>query len=201
MDSLPLAEGARLAAASTGTAEVCIIGAGVSGLAAAKALKDQGIAFDGFELGSDLGGMWRYENDSGTSSAYRSLHIDSSRQSLAWPDHQLADSLPDYPSHAQMLAHFEAYAQKFDLYPQFRFRTRVARVEPAAEGLWDVHLQSLENPEKAQEVRRYRQVIVANGHLSDPKYPDCPGSSSGTRLHCPHYRVPDPSDGTSARVG
>jgi|SRR5690625_1037970 len=200
MDSLPRADGLRTAEVPARTAEVCIIGAGVSGLTAAKALKEQAVTFEGFDLGSDLGGMWRYENDSGTSSAYRSLHIDSSRQSLAWPDHQLADSLPDYPSHAQMLAHFEAYAQKFDLYPHFRFRTRVARVEPAAEGLWDVHLQSLENPEQAQEVRRYRQVIVANGHLSDPKYPDFPGSFSGTTLHSHHYRVADPFDEQSVLV-
>ena len=200
MDSLPLAEGARLAAASTGTAEVCIIGAGVSGLTAAKALKDQGIAFDGFELGSDIGGMWRYENDSGTSSAYRSLHIDSSRQSLAWPDFPLPDSMPDYPSHAQMLEHFERYVRQFDLRPHFRFRTRVQRVVPASGGEWDVYLEAAEAGQQPPEVRRYRAVIVANGHLSDPKYPEFPGSFNGTTIHSHHYRVADPFDDKSVLV-
>src|SRR5699024_6298528 len=165
MDTLPLTDALGAKETFSQTAEVCIIGAGVSGLTAAKALKEQGIAFEGFELGSDIGGMWRYENDSGTSSAYRSLHIDSSRQGLAWADYELPDSMPDYPSHAQMLAHFEGYAQKFDLYPHFRFRSRVVRVEPAGEGLWDVHLQAEDDPDRALEVRRYRTVIVANGHL------------------------------------
>ena len=38
---------------------VCIIGAGSSGVAAAKALHAQGVAVEGFEIGSDIGGMWR----------------------------------------------------------------------------------------------------------------------------------------------
>ena len=58
---------------------VCIIGAGSSGVAAAKALHAQGVAVEGFEIGSDIGGMWRYQNDNGLSSAYRSLHIDTTR--------------------------------------------------------------------------------------------------------------------------
>lgn len=65
---------------------VCIVGAGCSGVTAAKALKEKGVAFDCFELGSKIGGMWRYENDNGMSSAYRSLHIDTSRTNLGYSD-------------------------------------------------------------------------------------------------------------------
>jgi cation diffusion facilitator CzcD-associated flavoprotein CzcO len=54
-------------------ADVCIVGAGSSGVAAGKALLERGIAFEFLERGSSLGGMWRYENDNGQSSAYRSL--------------------------------------------------------------------------------------------------------------------------------
>lgn len=52
-----------------GTADVCVIGAGVSGLTAVKALREAGVAVEAFDRGSDIGGMWRYENDSGTSCA------------------------------------------------------------------------------------------------------------------------------------
>src|SRR5690606_32895540 len=201
MDSLTLSEGLPTPKVRFPAADVCIVGAGVSGLTAAKALKEQGVAFEGFELGSDIGGMWRYENDSGTSSAYRSLHIDSSRQSLAWPDYKLSESLPDYPSHSQMLAHFEAYARHFDLYPHFRFRTRVMRLEPAEEeGHWKVHLQPRDKEDQGGEIRCYRNVIVANGHLSDPHYPDFPGEFHGTTLHSHHYRVADPFQDRSVLV-
>jgi cation diffusion facilitator CzcD-associated flavoprotein CzcO len=47
--------------------EICVIGAGSSGVTVAKALHQRGVAFDCFEKGSDIGGMWRYENDT----AYR----------------------------------------------------------------------------------------------------------------------------------
>ena len=40
--------------------KICIIGAGSSGLAAAKAFKEAGLPFDCFEKGSALGGTWRY---------------------------------------------------------------------------------------------------------------------------------------------
>ncbi len=39
-----------------------IIGAGPSGLASAKALKEAGIAFDGFEAHSDVDGLWNINN-------------------------------------------------------------------------------------------------------------------------------------------
>jgi predicted NAD/FAD-dependent oxidoreductase len=37
--------------------EICVIGAGSSGVTVAKALHQRGIAFDCFEKGSDIGGM------------------------------------------------------------------------------------------------------------------------------------------------
>ena len=79
---------------------VCIIGAGSSGMTAAKALQARDVSFEGFEIGSDIGGMWRYENDNGLSSAYRSLHIDTSRGNLGYPDHPIPETYPDFLSHA-----------------------------------------------------------------------------------------------------
>ncbi|NIR41939.1 MAG: NAD(P)-binding protein, partial [Actinobacteria bacterium] len=63
-----------------------MIGAGASGLPTAKALLDRGLEFDWFELGSALGGNWRYDNDNGRSAVYRSLHIDTSKERMAYAD-------------------------------------------------------------------------------------------------------------------
>ena len=117
---------------------VCIIGAGSSGVAAAKALKQKGVAFECFEIGSDIGGMWRYENDNGQSSAYRSLHIDTSRGNLGYPDHPIPDRYPDFLSHAQVLEWLESYADRFDLKRHFRFRCKVESVTPETDGSWRV---------------------------------------------------------------
>lgn len=164
---------------------VCIIGAGSSGMAAAKALLARGVPFEGFEIGSDIGGMWRYQNDNGLSSAYRSLHIDTSRGNLGYPDHPLPDDCPDFPSHEEVLAWLESYAQRFDLKRHFRFGCAVQQVAPEPDGTWRVQLAD-------GQQRRYRAVLVANGHLSDPRMASFPGRFDGEQLHSHHYRTATP---------
>jgi dimethylaniline monooxygenase (N-oxide forming) len=102
---------------------VCIIGAGSSGIAAAQVLHARGIAFDCFELGSGVGGNWRYENDNGLSSAYRSLHINTSRQLMEYRTHPMPDDLPDYPSHWQIARYFDDYVDHFGFRDKISFRT------------------------------------------------------------------------------
>jgi hypothetical protein len=64
---------------------VCVIGAGSTGIAACQVLHARGIPFDCFEAGSDVGGNWRYDNDSGMSSAYRQRREHRCRQApAAW---------------------------------------------------------------------------------------------------------------------
>ena len=174
------------------SADICIIGAGSSGIATAKALNDAGLAFDCFEKGSDIGGMWRYENDNGLSSAYKSLHIDTSRDNLGYSDFPIPPDQPDFLSHAQFLAHLEAYADRFNLRARVTFRTSVERLEKADER-WRVTLDS-------GEIRSYRAVVVANGHLWDPRWPSFSGRFDGTVLHSHHYRTAAPFEGQRVLV-
>jgi dimethylaniline monooxygenase (N-oxide forming) len=164
---------------------VCIVGAGSSGVTLAKALKEKDVAFDGYEIGSGIGGMWRYENDNGLSSAYRSLHIDTSRNNLGYADFPIPDSYPDFLSHAEVLEYLEAYAERAGVKPHFRFNTKVEDVSPAGDGSWTVRLAS-------GEVKRYRAVLVANGHLWDARWPDFPGRFDGLAMHSHHYRTAEP---------
>jgi dimethylaniline monooxygenase (N-oxide forming) len=164
---------------------VCIVGAGSSGVTTAKALKEKGIPFDCFEIGSDIGGMWRYENDNGLSSAYRSLHIDTSRNNLGYSDFPIPDTYPDFLSHAEVLEYLEAYANRFGVKRHIQFNTWVEDVRPAPDGGWQVRLQG-------GEVRRYRAVLVANGHLWDPRWPDFPGQFNGAAIHSHDYRTAEP---------
>lgn len=164
---------------------VCIIGAGSSGVAAAKALKERGVPFEAFEIGSDIGGNWRFDNDNGLSSSYRSLHIDTSRQNLQYPDFPIPEHLPEFMSHWQVMEYLEQYADHFGVRPHINFRTRVESAAPNGDGTWTVQTDK-------GAAGRFRAVIVANGHLSEPRYPDFRGEFTGESLHSHHYKDAKP---------
>jgi dimethylaniline monooxygenase (N-oxide forming) len=168
--------------------KVCIVGAGSSGIAACQVLNARGIPFECFEKGSQVGGNWRYENDNGMSSAYRSLHINTSRKLMAYATYPMPDDYPDYPNHFQIARYFDDYVDRFGLRERIRFRTEVLRVEPV-EGEWEV---TVAGEDGERESHRYRAVLVANGHHWDPRWPEppFPGSDEfdGEQIHVHHYR-------------
>lgn len=171
------------------SADICIIGAGSSGIAVAKALHDKGLAFEICEKGSDIGGMWRYGNDNGVSCAYRNLHIDTSRDNLGYSDFPIAADKPDFLSHQELLAYLEAYADRFNARDSIRFNCEVTAVAKERLG-WRVTTTQ----HGVEDTRHYGAVIVANGHLWDPRWPSFPGTFSGTVIHSSQYRTAQPFD-------
>lgn len=163
--------------------DICIIGAGSSGIAVAKALHDKGLSFDIYEKGSNIGGMWRYGNDNGLSCAYRSLHIDTSRNNLGYSDFPIPADKPDFLSHQQLLEYLEAYADRFGARSRTRFNCEVTSVEKTDDG-WRVTTK--------EGTREYKTVIVANGHLWDPRWPTFSGTFNGTAIHSSQYRTAQP---------
>ncbi|WP_245846012.1 flavin-containing monooxygenase [Longibacter salinarum] len=163
--------------------KACIIGAGISGLTAAKALSDRGLLYDHFELGSDIGGLWRFENDNRRSAAYRTLHINSSKHNMELDDFPMPDDFPVFGHHADVLQYFEDYADSFDLRESITFNTGVEQVERDGRNRWTVTLTTGER-------RTYGAVIVATGHHWNPRWPDFPGSFAGEELHSHDYTEP-----------
>jgi dimethylaniline monooxygenase (N-oxide forming) len=169
-------------------AKVCVIGAGSSGIASCQVLDARGIDFECFEKGSGVGGNWRYDNDNGLSSAYRSLFINTSRRMMQYASYPMPDDYPDYPHHTQIARYFDDYVDHFGLRDRISFNTEVTSVEPAAEGRWEVTLDDGTS-------RTYEAVLVANGHHWDPRWPEPPftgqDSFEGDQLHSHDYREPD----------
>jgi dimethylaniline monooxygenase (N-oxide forming) len=166
--------------------QVCIIGAGSSGITAAKTLKDNGISYDCFEKGSKIGGNWRYDNDNRVSSAYRSLHINTNRDVMGYSDYFLTRDLPMFPHHSHIIKYFEEYAEHFGLLESITFNNAVLDITRNENGMYRV------TTEKG-EVKEYQFVIVANGHHWNPRYPEpaFPGEFTGETLHVHYYRVPE----------
>ena len=164
----------------------CVIGAGSSGIAACQVLAARGIDFDCFENGSEVGGNWRYMNDNGMSSSYRSLFINTSRKLMEYKTLPMPDHYPDYPHHSQIAAYFDDYVDHFGLRERIQFNTEVTKVFPAAEGGWQVALDD-------GSTNRYDAVLVANGHHWDPRWPEprFPGEFAGRQMHVHDYKTPE----------
>lgn len=175
---------------------VCVIGAGSSGIAVVKALKDRGIPHACYEKGDDIGGNWYFRNTNGMSAAYESLHINTDAKLMEYRDYPMPPDTPDYPSHRVIKAYFDDYAAHFGLREHIHFNTEVTRAERAADGSWTVTLDS-------GEKERFDALVVANGHHWDPRWPDppYPGEFDGPQIHSHEYMNPhEPLDFHGKRV-
>ncbi|MBI2826514.1 MAG: NAD(P)-binding domain-containing protein [Planctomycetia bacterium] len=161
----------------------CIIGAGSSGITAAKALLERGLPFDCFDRSDDVGGNWYYNNPNQLSSAYRMLHIDTSKSRMQYSDFPMPEEFPNYCHHAQVLAYFRAYADHFGVRELVTFNTGVERAERQGDGMWSVRLSTGES-------RQYDALFVCNGHHWDPRWPEppFPGTFDGAMIHSHDYR-------------
>ena len=182
------------------TGKVCVIGAGAAGLTAVKALTEEGVPFDCFELGSQIGGLWRYRNDSGLSPIYRGLHINTSKRMMQFSDFPMPRHWPHYPHHSQILQYFEAYADEFGLRRRITFRTEVARVEPLDGGRGGYAVTTRHRDTGATRTETYAGVVVCSGHHWSPKRVTFPGKFAGEQLHGFDYDAPEPFAGRRVLV-
>jgi len=166
--------------------QFALIGAGPSGLAGARNLQKLGIPFQGFEAHSDVGGLWNIDNPRST--VYQSAHLISSKRTTEFAEFPMADSVADYPSHAELRRYFSDFADHFDLRRHFRFNTRVLRVEPVDESAATRWRVSIDAGQGRIETAEYRGVIIANGTLSEPGMPRFAGQFDGELLHTSAYK-------------
>ena len=170
---------------------VALIGAGPMGLAAAKVLAEQGIPFQGFELHSDVGGLW--DIDGPKSTMYESAHLISSKTMTEFADFPMEVGVADYPSHREMKRYFRDFARHFDLYRHYRFETEVTRVAPLG-GPGDGWRVSWQDADGAHE-DIFAGILIANGTLSEPNMPDFDGQFDGELIHSSAYRHASQFDG------
>jgi cation diffusion facilitator CzcD-associated flavoprotein CzcO len=162
----------------------CIIGAGSSGIAAAKALHERGVPFDCFEKSDRVGGNWVFGNRNGMSAAYRDLFINTSRQRMSYADFPMPESYPDFPHHTHIAAYFDDYVDHFGIREKITFETGVDHAARAEDGTWQITLDDGRR-------REYDALLVANGHHWKPRWPEpaFPGAEAfaGQQLHAHSY--------------
>jgi cation diffusion facilitator CzcD-associated flavoprotein CzcO len=173
-----------------GNKRVAVIGAGACGLCAAKYLLEVGFDVTVFEIGSQIGGMWCYGNDNGRSSAYRTLHINTSRGVTRFSDLDFDPSTQDFPDHVDMHRYLVAYADHFGVTPHIRFNTRVTALQPRFQPRKENPRWAVEFADGASEI--FDAVIVASGHLTQPLHVPELQCFGGEYLHAHDYKAPEP---------
>src|SRR5215207_8684144 len=107
-------------------ARVAVIGAGPSGLVAAKHALEAGFEPTLFEASGDLGGQW----DTGAphSGVWPGMHTNTSRAMTAFSDFPAPESHPLHPAAEQIHSYLQAYARASGVVEHIRLRTRVEDV-------------------------------------------------------------------------
>ncbi len=169
---------------------ICIIGAGPSGITAAKNCQQANLDFVVFEKNDKVGGNWVFNSKTGHSSVYENTHLISSKNWSEYEDFPMPDSYPDYPNHYQLQSYFENYAKHFDIYSKIKFDHTVSKVERMQDGNWLIHFIDKNGQKQSEE---FDFLMVSNGHHNVPKYPEYPGEYTGKYLHSHDFKGVDES--------
>ncbi len=169
---------------------VAIVGAGPAGLAAARALKQNNVAFEVFERHSDVGGIWDINNPG--SPMYESAHFISSKTMSHFAGYPMPDDYPDYPSNRQLLAYIRGFARDFGLLPHIHFNTEVASTWRSDNG-WTLHLADGTS-------KTFTHLIAAIGTNWAAKKPEIPGNFSGKIIHSVDFKSSSDLKGKSVLV-
>src|SRR5512133_659569 len=132
-------------------ARVAIVGAGPSGLVAAKHALQAGFDVAVFEASDDLGGQWH--TTAPHSGVWPGMHTNTSRAMTAFSDFPAPESHPLHPAAEQIRAYLEAYASAFGVTGRIRLDTRVEDVKPG----WTV------------DGEPFDAVVVASGRFRKPR--------------------------------
>jgi len=170
----------RLARPRTWTRRYALIGAGPAGLVMGRRLAEEGVPFDWFEAGTDVGGLWNADRPG--SRVYESLTTVTSRQVSGFPDFPMPADYPDYPQWWQVRDYLRQYAEFHGLYHRIAFRLAATWAKPEGAG-WSVTLTN-------GRFQYYSGIIAASGSSSLPSMPHLPGQEQfrGQLWHSAQYK-------------
>lgn len=162
--------------APPGDFRVAVLGAGMSGIAAAIALADAGFDHEVFEAADDIGGTWR-------ANTYPGIAVDTPSLYYSYSFAPEPGWSRLFPTGAEYRRYLHRVVDEYGLRPRIRFGTTITSLtwdEPARE--WVIGTRG---PDGEESEHRANAVITAAGFLNRPRFPDLPGRESfaGASMH------------------
>lgn len=162
----------------------CIVGAGPSGLIAARALLRRGVEVDIIDRNPTIGGLWEITH--ADSAVYESCNFISDKAHSGFIGFPMPDHYPDYPRWDQIRDYVRAFADAYGLAGRVESGVEVvsaAPLSPSGREGWRVALST-------GEERLYRGVVWACGQQHTPYAPEIPGAETftGELLHSSQYK-------------
>lgn len=145
---------------------VAVIGAGVSGIAAAYRLKQAGLDYTVFEKNEEVGGVW-WEN------TYPGCRLDTPNYAYSLSFAQKPDWPQQFSRQPEIQKYLSGVSAEGGLRPRIRFGTEVISMvfdEPSARWVLTVR-----TGDGRIDVMRFNAVITAVGILNRPSIPDFKG--------------------------
>jgi cation diffusion facilitator CzcD-associated flavoprotein CzcO len=202
--------------------KVCVVGAGMSGLAAARELLREGLAVTVMEQRGDVGGQWLYDPRTDAddplgiaapvkvhSGMYASVRLISPRECMGFSDFQFVPrpgaagrDARRFPGHREVYCYLKDFCAAFGLADAVRLNTRVVRVAMAAcggggysEAKWLVRSVRVD-PDGGEEgvavEEVFDAVVVASGHYSQPRLPTIKGMEAWRRRQLHSHSYREP---------
>lgn len=165
---------------------VYVIGGGPGGLAAAAALREQGVRAVVLEKSGNVGASWRRH--------YDRLHLHTTRSRSALPGLAMPRRFGRWVSRDDVVRYLDKYAEHHEL--EVVTGVEVSRIDRAPDG------RSWQLTATGGRVLTGRAVVVATGFNHTPRIPDWSGldTFTGDLVHASDYRNPAPYAGKDVLV-
>ncbi|SDI11608.1 dimethylaniline monooxygenase (N-oxide forming) [Actinokineospora alba] len=176
---------------------VCVIGAGPSGLVAIKELLDEGHSVTCFEQACEPGGVFRENIGSDEAGAYESTMLTISNYMMTFSSSPPPAHEPrQFWSAARYRRYLLDFAERFDLGRTIRYQTEVLGIAKNKTGGYTVDVASADDP-RGVVAHQFDAVAISTGTHRVPNYVDLPGQEEfeGEILHSAHYRNNTPFEG------
>lgn len=149
-----------------------IVGASLSGLAAAASLQQQGIDYIIIEKHNQVASPWHNH--------YHRLHLHTNKRVSHLPFKKFGKNIPRYPSRQQVIDYVNDYRQAFNIQPVFNTTATSIKKEG------DYWITQTTNG-----VFQSRYVVMATGPYGKPKPIELPGMETfpGQLLHSVAYKT------------